>query len=81
MGVGVAVGVAVGMAVGVAVGVGAGVGVGVGVGVGMWVPTQSGRRRRHPPWTPPRVTGAACEGQTHHCLNKCASIARVDRLT
>ena len=32
------------------------------------------------PGRPPRVSGAACEGQTHHCLTKCASSARVDRL-
>ena len=43
-------------------------------------PSQAGRRCRHPPWVPPRVSGAACEGQTHHCLTKCASSARVDRL-
>ena len=39
-----------------------------------WVPTgppsQAGNCR-HPPWAPPGVRGAACEGQTHHCLTKC----------
>ena len=43
-------------------------------------PSQAGRRRRHPPWAPPGVSGAACEVQTHHCLTKCASSARVNRL-
>ena len=33
-------------------------------------PSQAGNCR-HPPWAPPGVRGAACEGQTHHCLTKC----------
>ena len=33
-------------------------------------PSQAGHCR-HPPWAPPGVRGAACEGQTHHYLTKC----------
>ena len=33
-------------------------------------PSQAGSSR-HPPWAPPGVRGAACEGQSHHCLTKC----------
>ena len=44
----------------------------MGISIPTWVqgpnPNQAGRRRRHPPWAPPGVSGAACEGQTHHCL-------------
>ena len=44
------------------------------------LPRQAGGRRHYPPWAPPGVNGAACEGQTHHYLTKCAPIDRVDRL-
>ena len=39
------------------------------------VPSQAGHCR-HPPWAPPGVRGAACEGQTHHCHTKCAPTPR-----